>query len=163
LTPNSQNNLKHLLEPGSAARISLAICDLASGYQILVKPDEPFHPASTIKLAVMMEVYHQAAQGELALDELLPVKNSFLSLPDQSESSLSPDDDSETDLYKHIGDQLPICELTRRMIVSSSNLAANLLIEKVGTARVTGFMQGWGWMTWLSGAAWKMKKLMLVE
>ena len=161
--PKNQTDLKSLLESSQDARVSLAICDLASGYQILVKPDLPFHPASTIKLGVMMEVYHQASEGGFSLDDLLPVKNSFLSLADRSKYSLLPGDDSETDLYKHIGEAFPIRDLTRRMIVSSSNLAANLLIEKVGTARVTGFMQGWGWMTWLSGAAWKMKKLMLVE
>ena len=144
MTPNSQNDLKHLLELSRDARVSLAICDLASGYQILVKPDLSFHPASTLKLCVMMEVYHQASEGEFPLGQPLLVKNSFLSLADQSEFSLAPGDDSETDLYRHIGEQLPMRELTRRMIVSSSNLAANLLIEKVGAARITGFMQALG-------------------
>ena len=74
----------------------------------------------------------------------MPVKNSFLSLADRSEFSLSPDDDSETELYRHIGEQLSIRDLTRRMIVSSSNLATNLLIEKVGAERVTRFMQALG-------------------
>jgi beta-lactamase class A len=141
MLPKSQNGLKSLLESGMAAQISLAICDLSTGYQILVKPDVPFHPASTIKLAVLMEVYHQASQGEFSLDDLLTVKNSFLSLADQSEYSLSPDDDSETDLYRQIGEGLPIRALARRMIVFSSNLAANLLIEKVGPQPITGFMQ----------------------
>ena len=142
--PEPENILQKLLEAGANAQVSLAICDLASGYQILVKPDLPFHPASTIKLAVMMEVYHQAPQGEFSLDDLLPVKNSFLSLADRSEFSLSPEDDSETDLYQHIGEQLSIRDLTRRMIIFSSNLAANLLIEKVGAERVTRFMQALG-------------------
>jgi beta-lactamase class A len=144
MTPASQNNLRSLLEPGRDAQVSLAICDLASGYQILVKPDVPFHPASTFKLAVMMEVHHQAAEGEFSLDDLMPIKNSFQSLADQSEYSLSPQDDSETDLYRHIGERLSLRDLTRRMIVSSSNLAANLLIEKVGAERVTRFMQSLG-------------------
>jgi beta-lactamase class A len=144
MKPNSQNDLKHLLEAGNNSLVSLAICDLASGYQILVKPDLPFHPASTIKLAVMMEFYHQAAQGEFSLDEQLPVKNSFLSLVDQSEFSLSPDDDSETELYRQIGEQLSLRDLTRRMIVFSSNLAGNMLIEKLGAARITRFMQSLG-------------------
>jgi len=154
----NKNDLRHLLEPGSLARVSLAICDLASGYQILVKPDLPFHPASTIKLGVMMEVYHQASQEEFSLDELLPVKNSFLSLADQSEYSLSPGDDSESDLYLHIGEQLSIRNLARRMIVSSSNLATNLLIEKIGAEMSPASCRLWGQMTWLSGAVWRTKK-----
>jgi beta-lactamase class A len=142
--PDKENMLKRLLEAGSNARVSLAICDLASGYQILVRPDMPFHPASTFKLGVMIEVYHQASEGEFSLDELLPVKNTFISIADRSIFSLSPGDDSETDLYLHIGEQLPLRELTHRMIVYSSNLATNLLIEKVGAARVTRFMQTLG-------------------
>jgi beta-lactamase class A len=142
--PNRENDLRHLLETGADARVSLALCDLASGFQILVKPDVPFHPASTIKLGVMLEVYHQAAQGEFALDDLLTVKNSFLSLADQSEYLLSPEDDSETDLYGHVGEAQSIRDLTRRMIIFSSNLAANLLIEKVGASRITHFMQALG-------------------
>jgi beta-lactamase class A len=141
---DNQNDLKHLLETGSGVQVSLAICDLASGFQILVKPDLPFHPASTFKLGVMMEVYHQASDGEFSLDQLLPVKNSFTSIADQSEFSLSPGDDSETDLYGQIGEQLSWLDLTRRMIISSSNLATNLLIEKVGAQRVTRFMQSLG-------------------
>ena len=142
--PDQINDLRQLLNAGPDAQISLAICYLSTGYQILVKPDLPFHPASTIKLAVLMEVYHQALQGEFSLDDLLPIKNSFLSLADQSEYSLSPGDDSESDLYLHIGEQLSIRNLARRMIVSSSNLATNLLIEKIGAANVTRFMQALG-------------------
>jgi beta-lactamase class A len=144
MRPRNQNDLKSLLDSARHAQISLAICDLFTGYQILVKPDLPFHPASTIKLAVLMEVYHQASQGEFSLDDLLPIKNSFLSLADQSEYSLLPEDDSETDLYLQIGKNQSIGELARRMIIFSSNLATNLLIEKVGAERVTQFMQDLG-------------------
>jgi beta-lactamase class A len=142
--PQREYDLKHLLESGGNAQVSLAIYDLASGYQLLVRPDIPFHPASTFKLGVMMEVFHQASQGKFSLDEQLLVKNSFLSIADQSEFSLSPKDDSETDLYQHIGERLSLRDLTRRMIVYSSNLATNLLIEKVGAACVTRFMQELG-------------------
>jgi beta-lactamase class A len=144
MASNQGNELKRLLESEPAARISLAICDLASGYQLLAHPDVPFHPASTFKLGVMMEVFHQASQGEFSLDDLLPVKNAFTSIADQSGFWLSPEDDSETDLYQHIGEQLSLRELTRHMIVYSSNLATNLLIEKVEATRVTRFMQELG-------------------
>jgi beta-lactamase class A len=144
MAPENENELKRLLESRRDARLSLAICDLATGYQLLVHPDVPFHPASTIKLCVMMEVFHQAAQGEFSLDDPLPVRNSFVSVADRSLFSLSPKDDSETDLYRHIGETMPIRELTRRMIVRSSNLATNLLVGKVKAERVTRFMQELG-------------------
>jgi len=50
----------------------------------------------------------------------------------------------ETDLYQQIGEQLSFRELARRMIIFSSNLATNLLIEKVRAERVTRFMQALG-------------------
>ena len=143
-TTNRENELARLLGAHPAAQVSLAICDLASGFQLLAKPDLPFHPASTIKLAVMMEVFNQAAQRAFSLDDLLPLRNSFSSLADGSQYSLSPGDDSETDLYLHLGEPYSLRELTSRMIVSSSNLAANLLIDKVGPERVTRFMQTLG-------------------
>jgi beta-lactamase class A len=144
MAPEKANSLKHLLESEPNARVSLAIFDLAKGYQLLAHPDMPFDPASTIKLGVMMEVFHQAAEGEYSLDDLLPVKNSFTSIADRSEFSLPPQEDSETDLYRHIGDLLSLRELTLRMIVKSSNLATNLLIEKAGAERVNRFMQDLG-------------------
>ena len=142
MTPD--NDIKNLLESSHDSRVSLAICDLATGTQLLVKPDEPFHPASTFKLGVMMEVFHQAAEGEFSMDELLQVRNSFTSIADGSSFSLSPDDDAETDLYNHIGESISVRDLTRRMIAWSSNLATNLLVEKVGAERATGFMQELG-------------------
>jgi beta-lactamase class A len=144
MAPEKEYELKRLLESASAARVSLAICDLASGFQLLAHPDVPFHPASIFKLGVMMEVFHQVSQGEFSLDDLFLVKNAFTSIADQSGYWLSPDDDSETDLYQHIGEQLSLRELTRRMIIYSSNLATNLLIEKVEATRVTRFMQELG-------------------
>ena len=144
MTSTSDNSIQHLLQAGRDTSLCLALYDLASGYQLLVHPDVPFHPASTIKLCVMMEVFHQASQGRFSLDDLVPVGNAFQSLADQSEFSLSPEDDSETDLYRHIGKNISLRELTHRMIVFSSNLATNLLLEKVGAAHVTRFMQDLG-------------------
>jgi beta-lactamase class A len=110
----------------------------------MVHPDAPFHPASTFKLGVMMEVFHQEAQGLFSLDDRLPVKNAFLSIADQSEFSLSPEDDSDKELYQHIGKRMPLRELNWRMIVYSCNLATNLVIEKVSARKATQFMQELG-------------------
>ena len=144
MTPTSDNSLQHLLETARDASLSLALYDLASGYQLLVHPDATFHPASTIKLCVLLEVFHQASQGRFSPDDLLTVRNSFHSIANLSEFALSPEDDSEPDLYQHIGEGISLRELTRRMIVHSSNLATNLLVEKVGAANITRFMQELG-------------------
>ncbi len=141
----SDSSLKDLLSTSGNTRVSLALYDLTSRAQLLVRPDETFHPASTFKVGVMVEIFHQAFMGEYSLEDDLPVKNEFHSIADGSLFSCNPEDDSETDLYQQVGGgKLPIRELTRRMIIASSNLATNLLVEKAGAERVTQFMHDLG-------------------
>lgn len=124
--------------------ISVAVYDLQTQKEILINANEMMHPASTMKVPVMMEVFRQAQTGLLSLDEHLKIFNSFKSIVDESEFALEPADDSELTLYKRIGETESIRELTRLMIVRSSNLATNLLMEKVGTARVDVFIKELG-------------------
>jgi beta-lactamase class A len=124
--------------------ISVAVHDLETGREILINADESFHPASTIKVHVMMEVFRQAAEGRLSLDDHLPLINSFTSIADGSKYSLDVNDDSEVTLYKRSGESETIRELTRLMIVRSSNLATNILLEKVGAKNVNDFIQALG-------------------
>ena len=128
----------------SGTDVSLAAHQVATGKQILIQPDQSFHPASTIKVCVMMEAFCQARQGLFSLDDPMLVKNEFVSIADGSPYSLSAEDDSEKDLYQHIGETLSIRELIFRMITVSSNLATNLLIERVTPERTTQFMQELG-------------------
>jgi beta-lactamase class A len=84
----------------------------------------------------MIELFAQAKQGTLRLDDPLPVKNSFPSLVDGSPYSLDPGDDSDPEVYRSVGGTLPLRRLCEAMITVSSNLAANLLIEKLGVANI---------------------------
>jgi beta-lactamase class A len=47
-------------------------------------------------------------------------------------------------LYPRVGETESIAELTRLMIVRSSNLATNILLEKVGASHVNDFIQALG-------------------
>jgi len=124
--------------------ISVALHDFETGQEILIKADESFHPASTFKVHVMMEVFRQAQAGSLSLEERLPILNSFTSIAGGNSYSLDTNDDSETTLYARLGESETIAELTRLMIVRSSNLATNILLEKVGTEKVNDFIQSLG-------------------
>jgi len=124
--------------------IAIALHDFETGNEILINADESFHPASTIKVHVMMEVFHQEEQGLLSLEECLRIDNSFNSIADGSKFSLAENDDAEKTLYHRIGENESIYELTRLMIVRSSNLATNLLLEKIGADRVNNFIQALG-------------------
>ncbi|HKY52743.1 MAG TPA: serine hydrolase, partial [Anaerolineales bacterium] len=124
--------------------IAVAVYDLETGKEILINADESFHPCSTIKVHVMIEVFRQAEAGYLSLDDHLPLINSFTSIADASKFALEVNDDGETTLYQRLGESESIAELTRLMIIRSSNLAHNILIEKVGMKDINAFIQSLG-------------------
>src|SRR6185503_368054 len=124
--------------------IAVSVHDLETGNEVHINTDQAFHPASTFKVHVMMEVFHQANEGLLSLDDRLQIINSFTSIADGSKFSLDVNDDSETTLYQRLGESESINELTRLMIVRSSNLATNILIEKVRTQNVNSFLRTLG-------------------
>lgn len=125
---------------GPDAIVEVALYDFATGATHLIRADEPIHPASTMKIPIMLEVYRLAEAGELRLDDEIEVKNTFASLFDGSPYSLDVGDDSETTLYKRVGGKATVRELVFLMITESSNLATNILVEKVGAKAVTDFM-----------------------
>lgn len=138
------NRLEEFIARFEGKTISVAVQDLESGREIFINADVGMHPASTMKVPVMMEVYRQAEAGLFSLDDSIIINNSFKSIVDGSEFNLSVVDDSETTLYPRIGEQETIRELNRLMIVRSSNLATNILMELVGTARVDAFIKELG-------------------
>jgi beta-lactamase class A len=138
------DEIKQRIKQSDAELVGVTVWDCASGQGILINPDVSFHAASTFKICVMMEAFHQAHQGVFSLDDGILVRNEFWSIADQSSYSLSATDDSETNLYSDLGKLLPIRELVTRMITHSSNLATNLLIELVTAGRVNDFMNELG-------------------
>jgi beta-lactamase class A len=137
-------SLERFIADFEGKTISVAVQDLESGREIFINADVSMHPASTMKVPVMMEVYRQAEAGLLALDEPLKIFNSFKSIVDGSEFSLEEADDSDKTLYARIGESETIRELNRLMIIRSSNLATNLLMERVTCARVDAFIKELG-------------------
>jgi beta-lactamase class A len=98
--------------------------------------EDTFHAASTMKIPVMIELFHQVQQGKLKLNDSLLIKNEFHSLADGSIFALDPKDDSETDLYQAVGQTRTLSQLCELMITVSSNFATNLLIQKLGVENV---------------------------
>lgn len=120
----------------SGADVAVAFHMLNGHHEVMFHPDIPFHAASTMKIPVMIELFHQVREGKLRLDDPLPVKNEFQSIVDGSSYSLSAGDDSEGDLYKAAGHTRTLAQLCEAMITISSNLATNLLIEKLGVENI---------------------------
>jgi beta-lactamase class A len=139
--PNDlEKKIVELVRASGAETVAVAYYDLATGTELMINPDVNFHAASTMKVPVMMEIYRQVAAGKLSLDQRIPINNDFASIVDGSHYSLTADSDSEQSLYNRVGQTETIRELIRLMITVSSNLATNLLIERVTPERVMDLM-----------------------
>jgi beta-lactamase class A len=123
---------------------AVAFKNLDNGEEIFINEHEMFHAASTMKTPVMVEVYRQVGEGRFSLQDSLVLKNEFKSIVDESSFSLDLEDDSERDLYNHLGEKRSIGQLMYDMIIVSSNLATNLIIEKVDARDVTATMRSIG-------------------
>lgn len=123
---------------------AVAFENLETGEQLLINAQERFHAASTMKTPVMIEVYKQVDEGRMSLNDSVEIKNSFSSIVDGSTYYLDAGDEFDTLLYKQIGQKSTVYSLVYDMIVPSSNLASNLLIERVGATNVTATMRELG-------------------
>jgi beta-lactamase class A len=97
-----------------------------------------------MKICVLMELFHQVECGEARLDEEIEIHNSFKSLVDGTPFSTGGEDDSEQSLYERLGERENLLALAKPMITHSSNLATNLLIERLGAPCVHQFMHDLG-------------------
>ncbi len=116
---------------------AVAFKNLQTRQTVYVNEHELFHAASTMKTPVMVEVYRQAAAGTFSVKDSIPVKNEFKSIVDGSPYRLTPETDSEQQLYTEVGQQKTIYDLMYQMIIVSSNLATNIIIDLVHAEEVT--------------------------
>jgi beta-lactamase class A len=112
--------------------MGVAAIDLRSGETVAVNADTRFPTASTIKTAVMVEAYQQAANGRLPLTTAIALKES------------EKVGGSGVLNGMHDGLSLTVADLIHLMIVLSDNTATNLLIERLGTARVNERLDSYG-------------------
>jgi beta-lactamase class A len=98
-----------------------------------------FHAASVVKVAVLAAVFDAAAQGRFTLDRRLHVRNRFLSVVDGTPFHVNAGRDADAEVHRAIGRTMRLRDLAQHMIVTSSNLATNLLLDLVGVdaARAT--------------------------
>lgn len=122
----------------------VAYRDLATGQELLIHPDSSFHAASTMKVPVMARLFRMAERGRLSLVDSICVTNRFRSIYDSSVYRLSPGEDSDTTLYRKVGERVPLLELMHRMIARSSNLATNELIRLADPDSIRAMLEGIG-------------------
>lgn len=113
--------------------MSLAVLDPASGDALAVNGDLLMPQASSIKIAVLVEVLRQAQTGRLRLDERVEIHKSQFA--------------GGSGALQDFGDgasALSLRDLAALMMVLSDNTATNILIDRVGMAQVNETLQGLG-------------------
>jgi beta-lactamase class A len=118
------------------AQVAVYYRRLSDGDSLAIDADTVYHAASTMKVPVMIELFHVIDTGRLRLDQPVLVTNQFTSIVDGSPFSADSADDSDSTLYHEIGHRVPLQRLMDLMIQKSSNLATNTVIELVGAKRV---------------------------
>jgi len=137
-----------------ANAVGLYYRSLARADSILIDANLRFHAASTMKLPVMIQIFRDADAGLLRLDDSLTVHTAFPSLVEGA-FTVGKEDDSDSTLYALVGRNRSVRDLLERMITRSSNLATNILIERVGADRAQRTARALG--------AWSIQVLRGVE
>ena len=122
--------------PGGDTVVAIAFVQPATGRHAFLGADLRLHAASTMKVPVLIELARRVDAGDLRWEDRLPVENRFASIADSADFSVDAADDSDSLPYTWIGSSASVADLARHMTVRSSNLATNILIQRLGADRV---------------------------
>jgi beta-lactamase class A len=126
------------------ATVGIVFAEVGGGATFSVNPDSVFHAASTMKVPVMIEYFRAIDAGRLTREETLPLDTVFRSIVDGSPYALNAGVDSDSSVFSRVGQRVPFRWLVERMIVRSSNLATNALIERLDAKRVQATAESLG-------------------
>src|SRR5712671_5957831 len=113
--------------------MGVAIEDLTTGDHFFLHENEVFGQASSIKIAVLADLYLQAQQGKLKLTDLYTVQA----------SDLVPDSDIMGGLTPGVT-HITLRDLATMMVAVSDNSATNVLIDRVGMENVNAMLDSLG-------------------
>ncbi|HZQ96517.1 MAG TPA: serine hydrolase [Candidatus Sulfotelmatobacter sp.] len=113
--------------------MGVAVEDLTSGEHFFLHEDEVFAQASSIKIAVLANLYLQAQEGKLKLTDLYTVQS----------SDLVPDSDIMNGLTPGVT-RVTLRDLATMMVAVSDNSATNVLIDRLGMQNVNGMLDSLG-------------------
>ena len=117
---------------GFQGKVWIYAQNMDTGKEYSLRGDEQTRTASTIKLAVMAETFHQVAEGKLRWDDPIDLTKD----KKQGGSGI---------LFEFSdGTKIDLKTAVNLMIVVSDNTATNLVIDKVGTDNVNDFMDSLG-------------------
>jgi len=106
--------------------------------------NQQHYAASLMKLPVAIAAYRLLDRGELDLEEEIAVHDEFESAVLGARFTMDQTQDQDPDTWAALGARLPLGDLVRRSLTHSGNLAANLVLERVGLGEVAGVLDAVG-------------------
>jgi beta-lactamase class A len=128
-TENLRAACEKIMLESKAVAYAVALHDYETGFRLAINADRRFHAASTIKVAILLAVAKGIDDGRIRLEDTLHIRNRFRSAIDGTPFGIDAESDGYPQLHRLIGRTAKISDLTEWMIVSSSNLATNLLLD----------------------------------
>jgi beta-lactamase class A len=125
----SINDVDHNLD----GVMGVAILDLNSGKKFLLRGDDVFPQASSIKIAVLAELYRQAQAGKVKLTDLYTVRTADLVQDSYIMAGLTPG-----------ATRITLRDLATMMVAVSDNSATNVLIDRLGMENVNELLDSLG-------------------
>ncbi len=125
---------------------AVAFKDLQTGDTLFINERKLIPAASTIKIPVMIEAFKQVQEGALSFEDSMRVTNHFTSMVDGSNYTLYFRRRPYLYVERRFNKKVSVHDLVYYMITVSSNLATNLLIDKIGPERINLTLQELGAM-----------------
>ena len=127
-----RQTVDEIAQSAGARTVAVAFHDYHTDTAWSLRGSQWFHAASAMKVAVLVALHHEAAAGRLELDAPLHVRNRFTSRVDAEPFRIARERDADSVVQSQVGKAMRLRDLAERMIVASSNLATNLLIDLLG-------------------------------
>lgn len=124
--------LRPLIE-SHKGEVAIAVKHLQSGESFTHRADAPMPTASLIKLPIMVEVYQQAHDGKLKLNDPITL----------TDADKVPGSGILTTHFS-AGATFPLVDAVRLMIAFSDNTATNLVVDKIGLPATAARMETLG-------------------
>ena len=113
--------------------LGVAILDLTTGQKYLFHADEVLPTASSIKIAILAELYHQVQQGKLEFTDVYTLRHADLVGGSGIAGVLTPGIT-----------RLTLRDVAALMISVSDNSATNIIIDRIGMENVNAMLDSLG-------------------
>jgi beta-lactamase class A len=124
-----RQSCERIMGESKAVSYAVALHDYETDFRFAINADWRFHAASTIKVAILLAIGKAIDDGRIRPNDTLHIRNRFLSAIDRTPFRIDAETDGYPQLHRLVGRTAKISDLAEWMIVSSSNLATNLLLD----------------------------------